>query len=183
MYTIVQNSCSTGTKTRPIHVQAPCNQDYNIILLHALLLKMHFQCYQYSSLERDHTTFRQLNENWEFVNIDKEPQTYQRQSAARTWLFSSTNRDALLSRQPLGVGVGGGWGVGVEVVEERCLPSLGEDTLISSLSRRIMVVFLAFLSPSSRDLSVSTSTSNCKHSRNQDVILSHKHKNYFTKAI
>lgn len=39
---------------------------------------MHFQCYQYSSLERDHTTFRQLNENWEFVNIDKEPQTHQK---------------------------------------------------------------------------------------------------------
>ena len=70
--------------------------------------------------------------------------------------------------------MGGGWGVGVEEVEERCLPSFGEDTLTSSLSRRMMVVFLAFLSPSSRDLSVSTSTSNCKHSRNQDVLYKHK---------
>jgi hypothetical protein len=70
--------------------------------------------------------------------------------------------------------VGGGWGVGVEVVEERCLPSLGEDTLISSRSRRMMVVFLAFLSPSSRALSVSTSTSNCKDSRNQQVSYKHK---------
>ena len=68
----------------------------------------------------------------------------------------------------------------MKVIEERCLPSLGEDTRTSSRSRRIMVVFLAFLRPSSRDLSVSTSTSSCKQSKNQSMG-KHCHKiNHFT---
>ena len=54
--------------------------------------------------------------------------------------------------------MGGRWGVDVQ---ERCLPNLGEDTFISSRSRRTMVVFLAFLRPSSLYFRVSTSTSNC----------------------
>ena len=55
----------------------------------------------------------------------------------------------------------------MEVIEERWRPNLGEDIRTSSRSRRMTVVFLAFLSPSNRDLSVSTSTSNYKQSRDQ----------------
>ena len=60
--------------------------------------------------------------------------------------------------------MGGGWGVGVD---ERCLPNLGEDILTSSLSRLTMVVFLAFLNPSSLYFNVSTSTSSCTYGHNK----------------
>ena len=87
----------------------------------------------------------------------------------QTWAFSSTIMiDVLLSWQLLGGGVGGGCGVGVEM-EEWCLPSLGEDILISSLSRRMMVVFFAFLSPSSLYFSVSTSISNWNKQSNKII--------------
>lgn len=73
-------------------------------------------------------------------------------------------------------GVEGGWGRGVRVPrpcgvvlldlwlypEERCRPSFGDDILTSSLSRRIMVVLLAFRKLSRRYFKVSTSASNWK---------------------